>query len=237
MHTPLHLSILFILFLSINVRASAFMKLPDAQRQTDSGDGYGGAGFVIHALFDDNPATVIMLHGLGSTGREWAILSLALSIFSLNYVKFIIPTASNASVTYLGNLVMPSWYDISRISGTVSEVDEEDLLKSIARVNRIIDGEIAAGVEPSRIFLVGFSQGGGLALSAFLRRDTVLGGCVGVATWLPRHEDYEEFGGNITVSSAIQNKDVHMVHVCGLGNSFLYMHSACPLFMVLFRAS
>lgn len=213
MQLSLRPSILFISFLSIIALTSAFIKLPDAQRQTESGDGYGGAGFVVHALFDENPATVVILHGLGSNGREWAILSLGLSIFSLNYVKFIIPTADNASVTYLQGRVMPSWYDVSRIVGTVSEVDEEDLLKSIARVDRIIDGEIAAGVQPWRIFLVGFSQGGGLALSTFLRRDTVLGGCVGVATWLPRHQDYKQFGGDINVSSAIQNRDVHMVHV------------------------
>lgn len=230
MHAPLRLSTLLVLFLLACAQFTvALLSFPqvNTKREAQPGDGYGGAGFTVQALFDEQPATVIMLHGLGGNGREWAVLSLGLSIFSLNYVKFIIPSAENASVTYLNSIVMPSWYDILFIRGTVSEVDEDDLLKSVARVNRIIDGEIAAGVPADRIFLVGFSQGGGLALSAFLRSKTVLGGCIGVATWLPRHEDFETFGGDVNVSRAIQSRDVQMIHVSCITTLFFFSNARC----------
>lgn len=181
-------------------------------RQTKEGDGYGGNGYVVRPLLDEvPPATAIIIHGLGGTGEEWGVITLGMSIFSLNYVKFIIPSAEKKPVTYLDE-TLPSWFDIRRIQGTNSIIDERDLLRSVNRINKIIDGEVKSGVPEERIFLVGFSQGGALALTTFLRSKRKLGGCVGVATWLPLHNSYAPFG-SVPISNKIKGNKILMIHV------------------------
>lgn len=203
------LCLLFVTFFWAKVRARTEAV---TVRQTVDGDGYGGKGFTVRPLLDETPpCTAIIIHGLGGTGEEWGVLSLGMSVFSLNYVKFIIPSAERRKVTYLEEEI-PSWFDIKKIQGTNSEVNEKQLLNSVRRINDIINGEIAAGVPPNRIFVIGFSQGGALALTTFLRSAKPLGGCVGVATWLPLHETYVP-SGNIEISNAIKGKDILMIHV------------------------
>lgn len=192
--------------------ASAFL----ASRQAISGDSHGGQGYtVLPLLSDEPPATAILVHGLGGTGKEWGYVSLALSFFSLNFVKFVIPTAPTVPVTYL-NETLPSWYDIFTISDFGSQVNNTELLVSVARINGIIAGEKAAGVDYSRIFIIGFSQGGGVAITTFLRSKFPLAGCVGVATWLPRLDLYPRKLSNVT-----KHKQVLFIHV---SFSFIILH-------------
>lgn len=181
---------------------------PLSGRQTVSGDGYGGEGYTVSPLLDeDKPCTAILIHGLGGSGQEWGYLSLGLSFFSLNFVKFIIPSANNASVSYLDR-TMPSWFDIRAIRQRSADVNRADLLSSVARIDNIIDGEVRRGVPEKRIFIIGFSQGGALALSIFLRSTRNLGGCIGVATWLPLDSEY---GRNFSVQTG--KADMLMIHV------------------------
>lgn len=181
----------------------------DIIRQTVAGDGYGGQGYtVLPVLRDERPATAILVHGLGGTGEEWGFVSLALSFFSLNYVKFIIPTAPTRSVAYLKK-TLPSWYDIYSIGDFRAVLNRTQLLESVNRVDSIIEGEVDVGVDPRRIFLIGFSQGGGVALTSFLRNPLNLGGCIGVATWLPLDNEYPA-----QLSANISDKQILLMHVC-----------------------
>lgn len=185
-------------------------KLPfsAASRQAVVGDGYGGQGYtVLPVLREEEPATAILVHGLGGTGEEWGFVSLALSFFSLNYVKFIIPTAPTRSVTYL-NQTLPSWYDIFFIGDFRATLNRTQLLASVARIDNIIAGEVSLGVDPRRIFLIGFSQGGGVALTSFLRNPFDLGGCIGVATWLPLDNEYPA-----QLSTNVSDKQILLMHV------------------------
>lgn len=43
---------------------------------------------------------------------------------------------------------------------------EEDMRKSVTYVHELVEGEIAKGVDPDRIVLAGFSQGGFKSLEA-----------------------------------------------------------------------
>lgn len=214
---PVLCACLVVVLFFTNARAgsmpvSAPRTIKSTMRQSVDGDGYGGEGFTVRPLLDERPlATAIIIHGLGGTGEEWGIMSLGMSVFSLNYVKFIIPSAETKPVTYL-NTTIPSWFDIRRIQGTNSDVDEKDLRQSVDRINRIIDGEVRAGVPAERIFIVGFSQGGALALTTFLRSKRKLGGCVGVATWLPLHNSYAPFGPE-PVSENVKGNKILMIHV------------------------
>lgn len=185
-----------------------FFALTINGRQKLSGDGHGGKGYTILPLLrDEPPATVIMIHGLGGTGEEWGFVSLAMSFFSLNYVKFIVPRASDQYVTYLDKEI-PSWYDIRFIRDYQTRVNNTQLLESVDRIYDIIRGEIQAGVQPNRIVVVGFSQGGGLALTAFLRSPFDLAGCVGVATWLPNDDLYPTH-----LSPTVADKQILLMHV------------------------
>lgn len=187
-------------------------QFPELARQTISGDGYGGEGFtVLPVLRSEVPATAIMLHGLGGSGEEWGFVSLALSFFSLNFVKFIIPTAPSRNVVYL-NKTIPSWFDIYSLRNLTHLINTGQLLESKRRIDRIIRGEISAGVSFDRIFIIGFSQGGALALTTFLRGQYNIAGCMGVATWLPLPDDYPE-----KLSKRIRNRRVLLLHVCNRG--------------------
>lgn len=185
-----------------------FFGLTTNGRQKLPGDGYGGEGYtILPVLRDEPPATVIMIHGLGGTGEEWGVVSLAMSFFSLNYVKFIIPRAPYQYVTYLDEEI-PSWYDIRFIRDYQTSVNNTQLLESVDRIHQIIRGEINVGVQPNRIVIVGFSQGGGLALTAFLRSPFDLAGCVGVATWLPNDDQYPTH-----LSPTVADKQILLMHV------------------------
>ncbi|CAN8069849.1 unnamed protein product [Agarophyton chilense] len=193
-----------------------------ADRQPSEGDGYGGSGFtVMPVLRNEQPATVIILHGMGATGEAWGFLSLALSFFSLNYVKFIIPTAPLANVTYLDRR-LTSWYDIRTFQQSAAadlaslspqqllnivDIDRAQFESSHQRVLSIIDGEVQRGVSPRRIFLIGFSQGGALALHTFLRSTKPLAGAIGVATWVPFIQEYPS-----AMSAATRNRPMLLMH-------------------------
>ncbi len=188
-------------------------EVPDGQTQTT--DGYGGPGSSIPAIATEGkPATVIVLHGLGGTGQEWATLFLPVSLLSLTYVKFILPTAPLKPVTYL-ETSMPSWFDIESL-GPEEKISRGDLFASTDRVNNIVEGEIKAGTPSNRIFIMGFSQGGAVALTTFLRSRYTLGGCMAVATWLPLRGDYPT-----KLSSKIKERKTLMIHVSDMGFSLM----------------
>lgn len=79
---------------------------------------------------------------------------------------------------------MRAWYD-TRSFTSEGRADAAGLAESVERVNGYRDAEIARGIEPSRIVLAGFSQGGAVALSAGLRFRERLAGLLALSTYLP----------------------------------------------------
>jgi predicted esterase len=57
------------------------------------------------------------------------------------------------------------------------------LAASVKLINDIIDQEISAGMDPKKIIIGGFSQGGALALVAAIKYPLQLGGCVVFSGW------------------------------------------------------
>lgn len=114
---------------------------------------------------------------------------------------------------------MHSWFDIklhkqnrrnATIADDVIEVNETELSASRERFEKIIGAEIRSGVPPSRIFLLGFSQGGALALNVFLRTQYKVGGLMGISCWLPLQTSYAVTGTNATAGSDIQLQHVRL---------------------------
>ena len=131
-----------------------------------------------------NPdASVIWLHGLGDTGHGWSAAAPELALPRSLAVRFVFPHAPSIPVTINQGFVMPAWYDL-RAADVNARADVAGVRASRDRIEALIAAEKARGVKASRIALVGFSQGGVIALYAGLRHAERLAGIVGLSTYV-----------------------------------------------------
>ncbi|HEY6354468.1 MAG TPA: dienelactone hydrolase family protein [Burkholderiaceae bacterium] len=133
-----------------------------------------------------NPqASVIVLHGLGASGDDFAPVCEQLDLSTAGPVRHVLPHAPMRPVTINNGFVMPAWYDILALGGGPAVEDEAGLRASQALLEGLIAREVARGVSPSRIVLAGFSQGCAMALLTGLRHGAGLAGIVGMSGYLP----------------------------------------------------
>lgn len=133
-------------------------------------------------------ACVIWLHGLGADRFDFRPVADAL-MPALPSVRFILPQAPTRAVTINGGYEMPSWYDIRAMS-PARAIDEDQLEGSAQRVNALVEEQVNEGIEPHRIFLAGFSQGGAVVYhAAYLRCEHRLGGVIALSTYAPTFAD------------------------------------------------
>lgn len=134
-------------------------------------------------------ACVIWLHGLGASRNDFEPVAHMLQA-QLPHVRFILPQAPNRAVTINGGYSMPSWYDILSISPGKRAISTEQLEQSSQQLLTAIEAQRDAGIDPGRIFLAGFSQGGAVVLhTAYLRWQQPLGGVLALSTYAPTFED------------------------------------------------
>lgn len=129
--------------------------------------------------------SVIWLHGLGADASDFLPIIGQLSLPS--GTRFVFPNAPLRPITINGGMVMRGWFDIAGF-GSSAKADVAGLTQSIALVRRLIEREVERGVACERIVLAGFSQGGAVVLHAGLTSDIVLGGILGLSTYLPAPE-------------------------------------------------
>lgn len=135
-----------------------------------------------------NPtATVIWLHGLGTSGHDFEPIVPELRLPEDAAVRFIFPHAPELPVTINGGVRMPAWYDIKAMD-IDRVIDTEQLMRSSAAVAALIDGEVARGIDSSRIVVAGFSQGGAVAYQAALSYPRSLAGLIGLSTYFATAE-------------------------------------------------
>ena len=133
-------------------------------------------------------ACVIWLHGLGADRYDFLPVAEALQETLLT-TRFVLPQAPTCAVTINGGYEMPSWYDILAMS-PARAINREQLEESSERVIKLIDTQRAIGIDASRIFLAGFSQGGAVVFhTAFLKWQGPLGGVVALSTYAPTFSD------------------------------------------------
>ncbi|WP_448694746.1 alpha/beta hydrolase [Pseudomonas moraviensis] len=136
-------------------------------------------------------ACVIWLHGLGADRYDFLPVAEALQE-SLLSTRFVLPQAPTLPVTINGGYAMPSWYDIKAMS-PARAIDRDQLEASADRIIGLIESERASGIDASRIFLAGFSQGGAVVLhTAFLKWQGPLGGVLALSTYAPTFTDEME---------------------------------------------
>lgn len=133
-------------------------------------------------------ACVIWLHGLGADRYDFMPVAEALQQ-RLRSTRFVLPQAPTQAVTINGGYAMPSWYDILAMS-PARAINREQLETSAQQVISLIEAQRDSGIDPARIILAGFSQGGAVVLhTAFLRWQFALGGVIALSTYAPTFAD------------------------------------------------
>jgi phospholipase/carboxylesterase len=132
-------------------------------------------------------AAVIWLHGLGADGHDFVPIVPELKLPPQLPVRFLFPHAEVRPVTVNGGMRMRAWYDIVGFN-RMDVQDEAGIRASAARVDSLIEAQVADGVPRERIVVAGFSQGGAIALHAGLRQHGPLAGVMALSTYLPLEE-------------------------------------------------
>ena len=140
-------------------------------------------------------ACVIWLHGLGADRYDFLPVAEALQETLLS-TRFVLPQAPTRAVTINGGYEMPSWYDILAMS-PARAISREQLDESARMVIDLIEQQKASGIDASRIFLAGFSQGGAVVLhAAFVKWQGALGGVLALSTYAPTFSDELELSAS-----------------------------------------
>ena len=126
-------------------------------------------------------SAVIWLHGLGADGNDFVPIVPELQLDS---VRFVFPHAPVMPVTLNAGMSMRAWFDITTLEHTSDEaIDRAGLARTVAAVTGLIEREVERGIEPHRIVVAGFSQGGAAALATALAYRAKLAGIIGLSTW------------------------------------------------------
>jgi phospholipase/carboxylesterase len=129
-------------------------------------------------------AAIVWLHGLGADGHDFLPIVPELKLPSTVAARFVFPHAEMRPVTINGGSTMRAWYDIVGFNRTDVQ-DETGIRASAARIDALIEAQVARGVPYGKIVLAGFSQGGAIALHLGLRRRQALAGVMALSTYLP----------------------------------------------------
>ncbi len=132
-----------------------------------------------------NPVgSVIWLHGLGADGHDFEPIVPELRLPAEMPLRFVFPHAPVRPVTVNGGMQMRAWYDILSLDGD-GRSDEAGVRESAAQLVDMVEAERQSGIDPGRILLAGFSQGGAVAAHAGLRYSEPLAGLLLLSTYLP----------------------------------------------------
>ena len=121
--------------------------------------------------------TLIWMHGLGDSAKGFLDYFNCCNPVVPLTTKIVLLTAPDVPVTVNGGKVMPSWFDIVIIKEGEFTAKQSDVEKSYNRVKDTIEKEVKAyNNDYKKIFIGGFSQGGGLSLYTGMTFDHILGG-------------------------------------------------------------
>jgi phospholipase/carboxylesterase len=134
-------------------------------------------------LEPDHPAdaVVVWLHGLGADGHDFEQIVPELKLPDGHRIRFIFPHAPIRPVSINNGEEMRAWYDFIPHS---EHEGADDISRSADDVRAFVDAAIEAGIDPSRIVLAGFSQGGVMALHTGLRLNCRIAGIAALSTYL-----------------------------------------------------
>lgn len=145
---------------------------------------------ITEAIIDEpeGPATssIIMLHGLGADGCDFASMRSDLMHFGAHVenTRFVLPSAKVRPISMYNDYLMRAWYDLYSLD-TIDREDEEGMEETWQLIRRLIAEEESRGVPRNRIFLGGFSQGGCMTLYTAFKLKEPIGGLFALSSYLP----------------------------------------------------
>ena len=145
-------------------------------------------------------ASVIWLHGLGADGHDFEPIVHELRLPDTLPLRFVFPHAPVRPVTLNGGMAMRAWYDIISLDRD-GPVDAAGIGESSELLESLVAREEQRGIDPGRIVLAGFSQGGAIAINTVLRAGRKLAGLMALSTWLPLRETLQ--GGSVDPSTPV----------------------------------
>jgi phospholipase/carboxylesterase len=143
-------------------------------------------------------AVIIWMHGLGADGHDFADIIPELELPQGSAVRFIFPHAPIMPISINGGYEMRAWYDISDIN-LEKNPDIEGIEENYKLVAELIDAEIEKGINSEKILLIGFSQGGVMALHTATRYPKKLAGAASLSSYFPTAETMPMNGINAKI--------------------------------------
>lgn len=130
----------------------------------------------------NSKACLIWMHGLGADAQD--MMGVAAALPEELAISHVFVDAPVRPVALNNHMPMRAWYNIVGIKLTDRE-DKEGIIESTKNIKDIINAQITKGYKASQIFLVGFSQGGAMALFTGLTYELKLGGIISLSAYLP----------------------------------------------------
>jgi phospholipase/carboxylesterase len=137
---------------------------------------------------DTLESSVVWLHGLGATPHDFDDV---VPLLNLRHTRFVFPAAPERPVTVNGGMVMPAWYDLLSLGEPPLREDAASVRASADLMSALLRREIARGVAAQRLVLMGFSQGGALALHVGTRFPERLAGLCSLSGYLLQPETFD----------------------------------------------
>lgn len=153
----------------------------------------------------DPDAAIIWMHGLGADGYDFKPIARQLNLPDDHSIHFIFPHAPVQPVSINQGLEVNAWYDILELSLEAKE-DHEGISASMHAIENLISTKLGH-IDPGRIILAGFSQGGAMALHTFLHGRLHFGGIIALSTYLPLRNLAAEAD-----KSRVSGKEIFMAH-------------------------
>lgn len=172
---------------------------------------------VIEAFPERHRNTIILLHGRGSSGSEFAsdLLDVTGVAKRLPSWRWVFPTASTEWISQFQES-MPSWFDIRSLSDVEYECDTQlpGLRKHVQQLVALVlrETELLGG-HAERLVIGGISQGEATALWALLHLPGLLpglGGLVCTSGWLPFTTRFEQTLGNVNLTRTITGDELSL---------------------------
>lgn len=139
--------------------------------------------------------SVIWLHGLGADGHDFEPIVPELGLPPELPLRFVFPHAPPRPVTINGGMAMRAWYDILSLDAA-GRADAGGVRDSTALLDALIVREQERGVDPGRIVIAGFSQGGAIAINAALHSRSRLAGLMALSTYVVLPDEVDASTGN-----------------------------------------
>lgn len=159
--------------------------------------------------------TVIALHGRGSQGPDFAkeLLEGQTSAGKtlqelLPSYKWVFPSSQKRYSTVFQE-EMDEWFDIYSLTDPSAreELQVGGLRDSVGFLLQLIRNELEhLDGDPSRLIIIGISQGCATGLLAVLAGQCKLGGFVGLSGWMPFRAQIEEIGKKASVESVTREE-------------------------------